>query len=138
MDSLYDAGYMRSFYDAYGTREWDRLESDPTALVNFHIHRLYLERFIPPGDRVLDAGAGPGCLTIELARLGATITVGDLSPVQLGLNRQKVREAGLWRICSTTPGAIPVGRQDRRAVAPAWAGRPVSGDGYQPPFNTPR
>lgn len=94
MDSLYDADYMRSFYDAYGSREWDRLQSDPAALVNFHIHKHYLDRFVRSGDRVLDIGAGPGRFTIELAKLGATVVVGDLSPAQLALNREKVREAG--------------------------------------------
>jgi len=94
MDPQYDAGYMRSFYDTYGTREWDRLQRDPTALVNFHIHGYYLDRFVRRGDHVLDVGAGPGRFTIELARLGATVVVGDLSPVQLDLNREKVRDAG--------------------------------------------
>jgi len=94
MDTLYDASYMRSFYDTYGSREWDRLQRDPTALVNFHLHRHYLNRFVRPGDHVLDVGAGPGRFTIELARLGATVAVGDLSPVQLELNREKVRDAG--------------------------------------------
>lgn len=94
MDSLYDADSMRSFYDAYGIREWERLQRDPAALVNFHIHTHYLRRFIRPGDHVLEVGAGPGRFTIELARLGATIVVGDISPVQLELNREKVHEAG--------------------------------------------
>ncbi len=76
MDTLYDASYMRSFYDTYGTREWDRLQRDPTALVNFHIHKYYLDRFIHRGDHVLD--------------VGATVVVGDLSPVQLELNRDQI------------------------------------------------
>lgn len=37
---------------------------------------------------------GPGRFTIELARLGATVTVGDLSPVQLALNHAHMRAAG--------------------------------------------
>lgn len=90
----YDAEYVRQFYDAYGEREWERLQRDPDKLVNFHIHRHFLERFIAPGDRVLEAGAGPGRFTIELARLGAYITVGDISPTQLELNQMKVTEAG--------------------------------------------
>lgn len=90
MDTLYDASYMRSFYDTYGTREWDRLQHDPTALVNFHIHKYYLDRFIHRGDHVLDVGAGPSRFTIELARRGATVVVGDLSPVQLELNRDQI------------------------------------------------
>lgn len=62
--------------------------------VNFHVHRHYLQEYIRPGNHVLDVGAGPGRFTIELARLGASIHVGDLSPAQLELNRQKVTEAG--------------------------------------------
>ena len=58
------------------------------------MHRRYLDQYIHAGDHVLDVGAGPGRFTIELARLGATITVADISPRQLELNRAKVREAG--------------------------------------------
>jgi len=94
MPTPYDADHTQRFYDAYGAREWERLERDVTARVNFHLHRRYLQRYITPGDHVLDIGAGPGRFTIELAHLGATITVGDLSPVQLELNRKKVRDAG--------------------------------------------
>lgn len=92
--AMYDAVYMRDFYDEYGEREWGRFERRALDLVNFHIHRHYLEEFIHPGDTVLDVGAGPGRFTIELARLGAKVHVGDLSPGQLELNRQKVSEAG--------------------------------------------
>jgi SAM-dependent methyltransferase len=90
---MYDAGYIRDFYDAYGEREWERFENSPMNRVNFHLHRHYLEEFVRPGDQVLDIGAGPGRFTIELARLGAAVHVGDLSPAQLELNRQKVTEA---------------------------------------------
>jgi ubiquinone/menaquinone biosynthesis C-methylase UbiE len=47
------------------------------------------------GDRVLDVGAGPGRFTIELAEIGADITVADISPRQLELNRERVAEAQL-------------------------------------------
>ena len=43
---------------------------------------------------MLEIGAGPGRFTIELARLGAHVTVGDLSPTQLCLNAAFVAEAG--------------------------------------------
>jgi ubiquinone/menaquinone biosynthesis C-methylase UbiE len=44
---------------------------------------------------VLEVGAGPGRFTIELARLGAQVTVSDLSPGQLELNRERVAGEGL-------------------------------------------
>lgn len=94
MSNRYDATYLRQFYDDYGAREWDRLQANPEQLVNFHIHRELLRRYIKAGDRILEAGAGPGRFTIELARLGARVTVGDISPAQLELNRVKVAEAG--------------------------------------------
>lgn len=43
---------------------------------------------------MLDAGSGPGRFSIEMARLGAQVTVLDISSGQLGLARQKIDEAG--------------------------------------------
>ena len=91
---MYDAGYMRSFYDDYGEREWHRFETDAAARMNFLVHRHYLQRYVRPGNTVLEVGAGPGRFTIELARIGARVLVGDLSPVQLESNRVHVAEAG--------------------------------------------
>ena len=95
MGAKYDPDHIRRFYDGYGEREWERLNADPRARVIFHIHRWYLEQFTEAGQQVLEAGAGPGRFTIELAKLGARVTVGDLSPGQLELNRLKVEDAGL-------------------------------------------
>ena len=94
MTPRYDPDQIRAFYDAYGEREWERFDLGPANRVNFYMHRRYLERYIQAGDHVLDVGAGPGRFTIELAKLGATVTVADISPRQLELNRVKVREAG--------------------------------------------
>jgi SAM-dependent methyltransferase len=90
----YDARAAAAFYDEYAEREWSRFEDGRSGLVSFEIHRHYVERFVRPGDRVLDIGAGPGRFTIELARLGAEVTVADVSPVQLELNRERVEDAG--------------------------------------------
>ena len=91
---LYNAEHISTFYDAYATKEWDRLVSTPAEAVSFYIHTHYLKRFVKKGARVLEAGAGPGRFTIELAKLGAAIIVGDISQVQLDLNAQHVAEAG--------------------------------------------
>ncbi len=90
----YDPGHISKYYDEYGEREWERFEKTPANMVNFHIHLYYLKQFIRSGDFVLEAGAGPGRFTIELAKLGAYITVGDISKTQLNLNREKVSQAG--------------------------------------------
>lgn len=92
--NLYDADHIASFFDAYGEREWNRFELTSLDRASLHIHKHYLERFIAPEMHVLDAGAGPGRFTIELATLGAKVTVGDISAGQLENHRRRVAEAG--------------------------------------------
>jgi SAM-dependent methyltransferase len=65
----------------------------PGNQVNLHVHLWHLRRQVRGGDHVLDIGAGPGRFTIELARLGARVTVSDISPTQLDLNKRKVQES---------------------------------------------
>ena len=89
-----EAGRISRYYDAYGEREWERFAASPADRVSLHLHRRYLRQYVRPGDRVLEAGAGPGRFTIELARIGAAITVGDISPGQLAINAEKVAAAG--------------------------------------------
>lgn len=81
-----DRDAIQQFYDEYGDREVTRLVETVRGRVSFEIHRRFLERFIQPGYRVLEIGSGPGRFTQILAELGATVTVTDLSPVQLELN----------------------------------------------------
>jgi len=83
-----DRARMRDFYNNLGEREWSRLEESPRGRVGYEVHRQFLERFVRPGDRVLEVGAGPGRFTIDLARAGAVVDVTDFSPVQLELNRR--------------------------------------------------
>lgn len=94
MSSKYDPNHISQFYNTYGEREWGRFDLAPARRVNFHIHSWYLQQYIKSGDHVLDVGAGPGRFSIEMAKLGARITVGDISPGQLDLHREKVAEAG--------------------------------------------
>jgi 2-polyprenyl-3-methyl-5-hydroxy-6-metoxy-1,4-benzoquinol methylase len=55
---------------------------------SLYIQTHYLEKYVRPGQRVLEIGAGAGRFTQVLARLGVSIVVGDLSQVQLDLNKQ--------------------------------------------------
>lgn len=90
--SIEDIEATRVYYDQLGEREWTRLTSEIAGRVSFEVHRRFLTRFVRAGDRVLEIGAGPGRFTIELAALGASVVVSDLSPVQLELNRDHVGE----------------------------------------------
>ena len=79
------------YYDALGAAEWERLERNVRGRVSLEVHRRFLRRFVRPGMRVLEVGAGPGRFTLELAQLGASIVVTDISPVQLALNAERLR-----------------------------------------------
>lgn len=85
---------MKALYDTEAEKEWARLDKDIKGRVAFELHRRLLVRFLCPGDRVLEIGAGPGRFTIAMAELGARLTVTDLSAAQLAANERRVREAG--------------------------------------------
>jgi ubiquinone/menaquinone biosynthesis C-methylase UbiE len=87
-------GTVRQYFDDLGEREWDRLVQSPRSRVSLELHRRLLRRFVRPGWRVLELGAGPGRFTLELAAIGTTIVTSDISTAQLQLNVDKVREAG--------------------------------------------
>ncbi len=91
---MYDPEHTRKFYNAYGELEWRRLEETPYGKLQGIIHEDILKSYVRPGDRVLDAGSGPGRFSIVAAQAGAKVTVLDISETQLELARQKVREAG--------------------------------------------
>jgi len=88
-DARYDPEHIARFFDDYGEREWERFGGSAMDRVNLEVHLRLLREHIRAGDRVLDAGAGPGRFTLELAKLGATVVVGDISPRQLELHAEK-------------------------------------------------
>ena len=91
----YDSTYTENFYDAYGSFEWDRLETTPYGRLQALIHTDFIRRYVRRGNRVLDAGCGPGRFTAVAAKLGAKVTALDLSGGQLQLAKEKLDEAGL-------------------------------------------
>lgn len=89
-----DAGSVdrvRRYYDALGEGEWTRLTRNVRGRVSLELHRRFLRRFVAPGARVLEIGAGPGRFTLELAQIGARVVVSDISEVQLALNEEHLR-----------------------------------------------
>jgi 2-polyprenyl-3-methyl-5-hydroxy-6-metoxy-1,4-benzoquinol methylase len=77
----WDPARAASFFDEHSVQEWERSENGRTPAASLEIHHALLRRFVGHGDRVLDAGAGPGRFTVELARLGADVVALALSPV---------------------------------------------------------
>lgn len=89
MGVSYDPEHIARFFDEYGVREWERFDASPMDRVNLEVHLRFLREHVRPGDRVLDAGAGPGRFTLELARLGASVVAGDISSRQLELHAER-------------------------------------------------
>ncbi len=91
---MYNPEYTREFYNAYGEFEWSRLEATPFGRLQAIIHEDFILRHLKSGDRVLDAGCGPGRFSITVARAGGRVTALDISDKQLEIARQKIAEAG--------------------------------------------
>ena len=88
--STWDPARTAEYFDDYGEQEWARFETGRTPSLSLNTHIRMLEGYVRPGDRVLDAGAGPGRFTLEMLRLGAHVTALDISPGQLELLRARV------------------------------------------------
>ena len=95
---MYDAHYAATFYDVYGTFEWDRLEATAYGRLQAIIHTDFIQRHIHRGDQVLDAGCGPGRFTAVMAKLGAAVTALDLSARQLELAQESIRASELMHV----------------------------------------
>jgi len=90
----YDRPAVAAYFDQLAEGEWQRFDKYALGAIHEHIHNLYLERFVSPGSRVLEIGAGPGRFTRTLHRFGCRIVVADISDVQLALNRRYGSEYG--------------------------------------------
>jgi magnesium-protoporphyrin O-methyltransferase len=90
---------VETYFDRTATEVWERLTSDaPVSRIRQTVREgrdrmraLMLSR-LPhelSGLRILDAGCGPGVMTEELARRGATVVAADISPnlVRIARNR---------------------------------------------------
>ncbi len=98
----FDPAYTAQFYDVCGSREWTRWESSPRNRVQHAIMCHHLRERIATGDRVLDAGCGPGVFARELLALGARVTCLDLSSVQLQSCRERAPECEAYELGSVT------------------------------------
>jgi SAM-dependent methyltransferase len=90
----YDPDWIRTYYDAYGMKEWHRWDESKVERVKLHVHLHHLRRYVASDDRVLEIGAGAGRFTQQLASLSDGIVVADISPVQLTLNRENAQRLG--------------------------------------------
>jgi magnesium-protoporphyrin O-methyltransferase len=91
---------VETYFDRSATQVWARLTSDaPVSRIRETVREgrdqmraLILSRLPKDlsGQRVLDAGCGPGQMTLELARRGAEVVAADISPQLIEIARQRL------------------------------------------------
>jgi ubiquinone/menaquinone biosynthesis C-methylase UbiE len=91
---MFDPQRVRAFYDKYGIKEWDRLDSSAHLRVIYHLHWQFLREHVGPGCFVVDIGSGAGRFTIAMAGAGSRVVPVDISWEQLQIARSKIVEAG--------------------------------------------
>ena len=92
--SLYDQAHIRNFYNEYAEQETARWDKSIVEQVKLYVHQHFLHQHIQLGESILELGAGSGVFTELLAQKTANLTVTDLSPVQLQLNKEKAKKNG--------------------------------------------
>jgi len=82
---------VRKFYDAAVQGEWNRIAGRPEFLLTCRM----LDRYIKPGDTVLDIGGGPGRYSLRLAAKSCGVTLFDLSPENVKFAAEQANEQNL-------------------------------------------
>ena len=82
---------VQQFYDGAVQKEWTRIENRPEFLLTIR----FIDRYIKPGDTVLDIGGGPGRYSLYLAEKGCNVTLFDLSFANVDFAQNKANELSL-------------------------------------------
>lgn len=90
----YDPKWVTDYFDNFGEQEFDRLVKSHAREIQLIIHQDILHRHHSGHINYLEIGAGPGRFTQFLVDLEKSVTVSDISEVQLELNKQKAKELG--------------------------------------------
>lgn len=83
---------VRSFYNSAPEQEWARLVNHP---FEFTLTTWMMDKYIRPGDSVLDIGGGPGHYSIYYAKKGCAVTLAELSEGNVDFARKKAEEEGV-------------------------------------------
>ncbi|MHB1484126.1 MAG: class I SAM-dependent methyltransferase [Saccharofermentanales bacterium] len=87
---------VEEFYNNGVQHEWERLDRHP---IEFKVTAHFIDKYIKPGDRVLDIGGGPGRYSLYLASRGCDVTLLDLSEANVKLAELKAIEQNLSIHC---------------------------------------
>jgi len=86
-----DIRIVSEFYDKSVETEWNRIVDRPEFLITCRM----LDRYIKPGDTVLDIGGGPGRYSLYFAEKGCAVTLVDLSPENVSFAQANFADKGL-------------------------------------------
>ncbi len=73
-------------------KEWKRHEKDD---IEYKTTIYLLQRYLPKGGLILDAGGGPGRYTIELAKKGYKVILLDTTQANLDFAKKRIRHEGV-------------------------------------------
>lgn len=132
MDDL-DRAAPSAFYDAYGEREWERLDRDFFHRLEWESTVEQLEAHLPAADgeggtrRVLDVGGGPGRYSRWLAERGFEVALVEPSGTQRALARRQLRDRGVADRVAVQAGDVRrLGLADDAVSATCCLGGPLS------------
>ena len=72
--------------------EWERLQQHQ---FEFELAKRYINRYVKPGDKVLDIGGGPGRYSLYLAAKGCDVTLLDLSSANVEFAKKQAAAQGV-------------------------------------------
>jgi magnesium-protoporphyrin O-methyltransferase len=73
-----------------------------------HVEAWLLERHLPPGARVLDAGCGTGLCSVLLAKHGYTVTAIDIAPQMVKAAQQRAQTLGVAERITFVAGDLEI------------------------------
>ena len=100
------AEIMNEFYGSIN--EDARLEKSRQGQMEYFVTMNYIHKFLKPGDRVLEIGAGTGRYSVALAKEGYKVSSVELVAGNLNKLREKAR--GLDNIDAHQGDALDLGR----------------------------
>ena len=88
---------VKSYYSVFN--EWGRLDA-PEGKLEFELTMPLITSRLPNNAKILDLGGGPGRYTIELAKLGHSLHLADLSQTLLDEAKKRIVEQEIKNVKS--------------------------------------
>lgn len=84
---------VADYYDYNNERSEDsRLNRDKAHMIEYISTMYYIDRYLKPGDKILEVGCGTGIYSLNIARKGFDVTAFDISNRNLDILRSRISE----------------------------------------------